>query len=185
MQSSQVKPKWTKVLYKLNKNATYLMEISRNKHGTNTLYSLSQNLHRLQLNTIPRSCSKHKWRGGSGTTFQQQQPRLCCRYRHSLWCWAARRAIQSGRWWLFKNRVNLPDASADWAFNDFVACHSICLFMYPKPIQVKYRWTFGSQKWARVINSALQTCHFFKVQVRREKRSNLVAQIPFRFLGLM
>lgn len=59
MQSSQVKPKRTKVIYKLNKNATYLMEISRNKLGTNTLYSFPRNLHRLQLNTIPRGCSKH------------------------------------------------------------------------------------------------------------------------------
>lgn len=46
MQSSQVKPKRTKVLYKLNKNATYLMEISRNKHRANTLYSFPRNLHR-------------------------------------------------------------------------------------------------------------------------------------------
>lgn len=115
------------MLYKLNKNPTSLMEISRNKHRANTLYSFPRYVHRWQLNTIPRSCSEHYWRGGSGTTFQQQQRRLCGRYRHLPWCRAARRAIQSRRWWLFKNRVNLPDASADWAFNGRSQIHRILL----------------------------------------------------------
>lgn len=103
------------------------MEISRNKHQANSLCSFPRYVHRLQLNTIPRSCSEHYWRGGSGTTFQKQQRRLCCRYRHRLRWWAARRAIQSSRWWLFKNRVNLPGALANWAFNGRSQIHRILL----------------------------------------------------------